>query len=71
MTPIISELEEQKKIIDSFGDNLTEVGVYSATFSSGYNYYLLNYEGPGVPWQKILSTYDSKFFFFLLINGQF
>ncbi|KAG4096474.1 hypothetical protein H8356DRAFT_1681984 [Neocallimastix lanati (nom. inval.)] len=59
MTPIISELEEQKKIIDSFGDNLTEVGVYSATFSSGYNYYLLNYEGPGVPWQKILSTYDN------------
>jgi len=59
MTPIVSELEEQKKIIDSFGDNLTEVGVYSATFSSGYNYYLLNYEGPGIPWQKILSTSDN------------
>jgi len=59
MTPIVSEMEEQKENIDSFGDNLTEVGVYSASFSPGFNYYLLNYEGPGVPWQKILSTSES------------
>jgi dipeptidyl aminopeptidase/acylaminoacyl peptidase len=59
MTPIVSEIEEQKENIDLFGDNLTEVGVYSASFSPGFNYYLLNYEGPGVPWQKILSTSES------------
>jgi len=59
MTPIVSEMEEQKEIIDSFGNNLSEVGVYSATFSPGYNYYLLNYEGPNVPWQKILSTSET------------
>jgi len=81
MTPIVSEIEEQKENIDLFGDNLTEVGVYSASFSPGFNYYLLNYEGPGVPWQKILSTSECMFFFlfyffcffffFLLINYYF
>lgn len=31
-------------------------GYYSASFSSGASYALLNYKGPGVPWQKIMST---------------
>jgi len=59
MTPPVSEVEEQKEIINSFGENLSEAGVFSASFSPGFNYYLLNYDGPNMPYQKILSTQDS------------
>ncbi|OUM65429.1 hypothetical protein PIROE2DRAFT_7538, partial [Piromyces sp. E2] len=58
MTPPVSEVEEQKEFINSFGENLSEVGVFSASFSPGFNYYLLNYDGPNIPYQKILSTQD-------------
>jgi len=61
MTPPVSEVEEQKEIIDYFGENLTEVGVFSASFSPGFNYYLLNYDGPSMPYQKILSTQDCTY----------
>ncbi|ORX43292.1 hypothetical protein BCR36DRAFT_336342 [Piromyces finnis] len=59
MTPPVSEIEEQKEIINSFGENLSETGVFSASFSPGFNFYLLNYDGPNIPYQKILSTQDS------------
>lgn len=29
---------------------------YSASFSSGAGYALLNYQGPNIPWQKVVST---------------
>lgn len=59
ITPIISEVEEKKEIIGSFGEDLSDVGYYEASFSKGFNYYLLNYNGPSTPWQKILSTGDN------------
>ncbi|KAH9873840.1 hypothetical protein IAQ61_004467 [Plenodomus lingam] len=31
-------------------------GYYSASFSSGGSFALISYEGPGIPWQKIIST---------------
>ncbi|KAK9782108.1 putative Dipeptidyl peptidase IV N-terminal region-domain-containing protein [Seiridium cardinale] len=31
-------------------------GYYSASFSSNAGYLLLSYQGPGIPWQKVLST---------------
>ncbi|KAF1810675.1 hypothetical protein P152DRAFT_460371 [Eremomyces bilateralis CBS 781.70] len=38
---------------------LTDVskdGYYSVSFSSGAGYALLSYDGPGIPWQKVIST---------------
>jgi dipeptidyl aminopeptidase len=31
-------------------------GYYDASFSSGAGYALLNYDGPNIPWQKVIST---------------
>lgn len=31
-------------------------GYHSVSFSSGANYALLNYDGPSIPWQKVIST---------------
>jgi dipeptidyl aminopeptidase B len=31
-------------------------GYYSVSFSSGASYALLNYDGPNIPWQKVIST---------------
>lgn len=31
-------------------------GFYSASFSSNAGYALLSYQGPGIPWQKVIST---------------
>jgi dipeptidyl aminopeptidase len=31
-------------------------GYYAASFSTGAGYALLTYQGPGIPWQKIIST---------------
>lgn len=31
-------------------------GYYDATFSTGSGYILLSYQGPAIPWQKVLST---------------
>ena len=61
MTPPVSEIEEQEYLIDALDENLSEVGYFSASFSPKFNYYLLNYEGPDVPYQKILSTVDCMF----------
>ncbi|ORX34327.1 dipeptidyl peptidase IV/CD26, N-terminal domain-containing protein [Piromyces finnis] len=58
---ICYKIKKQKEIINSFGENLSETGVFSASFSPGFNFYLLNYDGPNIPYQKILSTQDCKF----------
>jgi dipeptidyl aminopeptidase B len=34
----------------------SQEGYYSASFSSNAGYVLLSYQGPGIPWQKVLST---------------
>ena len=34
-------------------------GFYSVSFSSGASYALLNYDGPNIPWQKVMSTPSS------------
>jgi len=34
----------------------TKEGHYGASFSSGAGYALLNYDGPNIPWQKVIST---------------
>jgi dipeptidyl aminopeptidase len=44
------------------GEDLTAVsdtsseGYYAASFSIGGGYALLTYQGPGIPWQKVIST---------------
>lgn len=35
---------------------ISEEAYYSASFSSGAGYALLNYQGPKIPWQKVVST---------------
>lgn len=34
----------------------TKEGYYAVSFSSGAGYALLNYDGPNIPWQKVMST---------------
>jgi dipeptidyl aminopeptidase len=34
----------------------TKEGYYSISFSSGSSFALLNYDGPNIPWQKVIST---------------
>jgi hypothetical protein len=34
----------------------TDQGFYSASFSPKATYYLLNYNGPGIPWSSVYST---------------
>ena len=41
--------------LTAFTDTAAE-GYYSASFSSGAGYALVNYRGPGIPWQKVLTT---------------
>ncbi|TPX15539.1 uncharacterized protein E0L32_004237 [Thyridium curvatum] len=41
--------------LTAFTDTKAE-GYYSGSFSSGAGYALLTYSGPGIPWQKVLST---------------
>ncbi|KAI8869310.1 hypothetical protein GQ42DRAFT_163511 [Ramicandelaber brevisporus] len=36
-------------------------GTYSVRFSSHHRYYQLTYEGPSVPWQRVLDTQDRHF----------
>ena len=35
-------------------------GYYDASFSAGGSYALISYQGPGIPWQKIISTPSSN-----------
>ncbi|CAE7002309.1 hypothetical protein PTNB73_10248 [Pyrenophora teres f. teres] len=35
-------------------------GYYEASFSAGGSYALITYQGPGIPWQKIISTPSNK-----------
>ncbi|KAG9245422.1 putative dipeptidyl-aminopeptidase B [Calycina marina] len=34
----------------------TKEGYYDVSFSSGAGYVLVNYDGPGIPWQKVINT---------------
>jgi dipeptidyl aminopeptidase len=43
--------EDLKPVTDT-----TSEGYYSASFSTGAGYALVSYEGPGIPWQKLIST---------------
>lgn len=36
--------------------NTSKEGYYGASFSSGAGYSLLSYDGPNIPWQKVIST---------------
>ncbi|EWC45931.1 putative dipeptidyl-aminopeptidase B [Drechslerella stenobrocha 248] len=36
--------------------NVTSEGMYDASFSSKAGYALLSYNGPGIPWQKVIET---------------
>jgi dipeptidyl aminopeptidase len=38
----------------------SDAGYYDASFSSGGGYALVSYNGPGIPWQKIISTPSSN-----------
>ena len=42
--------------------DINSEGYYAACFSPGSQYYSLRYEGPSIPWQKVLKIGDkSKF----------
>ena len=36
----------------------SSLGQYSASFSPGAGFYLLSYNGPNVPWQRVIKTND-------------
>ncbi|RDW71473.1 putative dipeptidyl-aminopeptidase B [Coleophoma cylindrospora] len=40
--------------------DISSEGFHSVSFSSGAAYALLTYEGPNIPWQKVISTPSSK-----------
>lgn len=35
------------------------LGQHSASFSPGAGFYLLSYDGPNVPWQRVIKTNDT------------
>jgi len=41
--------------VESVTDD-SQIGYYSASFSAEQKYMLLSYQGPDIPWQKVLST---------------
>lgn len=43
-------------------------GYYGASFSSGASYALLSYDGPNIPWQKVISTPSNSNKYELLIE---
>ncbi|CAG8482185.1 9727_t:CDS:10 [Funneliformis mosseae] len=50
--------------------DISSEGYYSASFSPGAQYYNLLYEGPGVPWQKVLKIGDKDFGMVLTENNE-
>ncbi|ORY19406.1 putative dipeptidyl-aminopeptidase B [Clohesyomyces aquaticus] len=40
--------------------DITKPGYYGAHFSTGGGYALVTYKGPGIPWQKIISTPSNR-----------
>ncbi|KAI0047150.1 dipeptidyl aminopeptidase [Auriscalpium vulgare] len=48
----------------------SSLGHYTAEFSPNAGFYLLTYEGPFVPWQKIVRPDDNKFDFILTDNAK-
>lgn len=53
------------KIIPDSG--IFKSGFYSASFSKNALYYLLKYQGPGIPFAKVYKT-DSTGFAYLILN---
>ncbi|CAI2164023.1 5806_t:CDS:10 [Funneliformis geosporum] len=49
--------------------DISNEGYYSASFSPGAQYYNLRYEGPGIPWQKVLKVGDKSFGMVLTENN--
>lgn len=64
-----SSMERHPYVVKLDGTDKKEVmseaapGFYDASFSTGGSYALITYDGPGIPWQKIISTQSgsSKF----------
>ncbi|EPQ56197.1 hypothetical protein GLOTRDRAFT_59312 [Gloeophyllum trabeum ATCC 11539] len=53
--------------------DLTDLSVpayYDAHFSPNAGFYLLSYQGPGIPWQKILQVSNESFNYVLTDNAQ-
>ncbi|ETW78834.1 dipeptidyl aminopeptidase [Heterobasidion irregulare TC 32-1] len=46
----------------------SSTGYYGARFSPMAGFYLLSYEGPNIPWQRVVKTNDSAFNFVLTDN---
>jgi dipeptidyl aminopeptidase len=46
---------DKREVLDDSGS-----GYYDASFSTGGGYALVTYNGPGIPWQKIISTPSSN-----------
>ncbi|KAF2739234.1 putative dipeptidyl-aminopeptidase B [Polyplosphaeria fusca] len=61
-----SSIERHPYVVKLDGTGKQEVmknadsGFYDASFSTGGGYALITYDGPGIPWQKIISTMSSK-----------
>ncbi|KAG6816533.1 hypothetical protein H0H87_005395 [Tephrocybe sp. NHM501043] len=48
--------------------DVTKPSFYSTSFSPGAGYYLLNYQGPTIPWQRIVQVGNSSFEHYLSKN---
>lgn len=61
-----SSIERHPYVVNLDGTGKREViegstaGYYDAHFSTGGGYALITYDGPGIPWQKIISTPSAK-----------
>ncbi|KAJ4474941.1 dipeptidyl aminopeptidase [Lentinula aciculospora] len=47
-----------------------EVAYYDTNFSPEAGFYLLSYEGPNIPWQKVIQTTNTDFHFVLHTNDE-
>ncbi|KAG6828503.1 hypothetical protein H0H92_007779 [Tricholoma furcatifolium] len=59
-TSLPTELPFQATTATALTD-VTKPSFYSTSFSPGAGYYLLNYQGPSIPWQKIVQLGNTSF----------
>lgn len=53
--PTLTQLQGWEPVVHALTDT-TEPGYHAASFSPGAGYWVQNYEGPGIPWQKLKET---------------
>jgi dipeptidyl aminopeptidase B len=51
-------LNDSTKTLNILSDETEAESYYGTDFSPKAGFYLLSYEGPGIPWQKVIDVED-------------